>query len=134
MKKIKAFLREPIGRKAYILSSFIFLVLIVLVIFKILGFPRGFIELEASLPILDGSVSYFILKVIDWVVTLVLSSKRIRDIGKSQWFIVLSVIPVISFVFMVYLAFKKGKNQIKKSITTDVVDGEVDSTLKKNKE
>lgn len=78
---------------------------------------------------LTGDPNGFLVKAITAIWALVAGSgnvmlmiRRLHDLGKSGWFALIAIIPVIGFVFSIYLFFAPGQigsNQYGKDPLTD---------------
>ena len=43
--------------------------------------------------------------------SITVSVRRLHDLGRSGWFVLLSFVPILQLVFCVYIAFFKGKDE-----------------------
>ena len=55
-------------------------------------------------------VFFLVIELALAVALFVFASKRLRDIGESQYLLLLLFIPFVNIIFSLYLIFKKGKH------------------------
>ncbi len=55
-------------------------------------------------------VCFLLLEFALTIALFVFASKRLRDIGESQYLLLLLFIPLVNVIFALYLIFKKGKH------------------------
>ncbi len=123
---ISGLFRRPINRTHYLIS---------VVAVKVFGFlilsPGNLSILFAPhVQLLGGGiisglimhsnhpVEFLLTKAFSLLCILVLSSRRLRDIGQSQWLLLLFLLPVVNIIFVIYLVFKHGKSQKSQVIGT----------------
>lgn len=65
---------------------------------------------DSSNEISDGLALYILLTIIPyaWIIFANIA-KRLHDLGKSGWFLLLSYIPIFGWLFDLYVAFAKGQ-------------------------
>ena len=63
-------------------------------------------ENDASMGVLIGM---FIITILLAWISFATSIKRYHDLGKSGWFVLLQLIPIIGYAFIIYAAFFKGQ-------------------------
>jgi uncharacterized membrane protein YhaH (DUF805 family) len=63
-------------------------------------------ENDASMGVLIGM---FIITILLAWIGFATSIKRYHDLGKSGWFVLLQLIPIIGYAFIIYAAFFKGQ-------------------------
>lgn len=86
----------------YLISILIFLALSVilyaLIVYHYAGVPIDLIEPQSSISIVSYAIHGFVL----WffITTLSLITRRLHDIGKSGWWLVLGVLPAFLFLFI----------------------------------
>ena len=69
--------------------------------------PRlSYTKNDASMGVLIGM---FIITILLAWISFATSIKRYHDLGKSGWFVLLQLIPIIGYAFIIYAAFFKGQ-------------------------
>lgn len=63
-------------------------------------------ENDVSIGVLIGM---FIITIFLAWIGIATSIKRYHDLGKSGWFVLLQLIPIVGYAFMIYAAFFKGQ-------------------------
>lgn len=104
-----------IGRKSYILGSLLLLFICVVaftvpLIFSVILFNLLSLNSQAFLFTSLNFAWIIIVAIIAWVYSFSLCMRRLHDMGKSRWWLVISVLPLINL----WLVFQKGdadKNQ-----------------------
>jgi uncharacterized membrane protein YhaH (DUF805 family) len=73
---------------------------------------RRYYLTKENLETLDIFYGLTVLYLILWILPqLALIVRRLHDIGKSGWFILISLLPVIGNIFLIYLMFAKGEEE-----------------------
>ena len=70
-------------------------------------------------------IFYLIALVLGFYVGIVLTIKRLRDLGKTPWLTLLFFVPIISFFFWLYLLLAPGvktENNSKNTNNTETVE------------
>ncbi len=107
------FLLIPIGRMDYLLWIIGIKIAQVVVSFITMGVRFGRMDMMAWNPVYGSAIQMLCFLVIELALTIALfvfASKRLRDIGESQYLLLLLFIPFINIIFSLYLIFKKGKH------------------------
>ena len=63
-------------------------------------------ENDVSIGVLIGM---FLLAILLLWINIATNIKRYHDLGKSGWFVLLQLIPIVGYVFIIYAAFFKGQ-------------------------
>ena len=92
-------LRGRIGRQAY----WVFMVIPAFLIGVLFGFVHYFISDRALLVLI-----VLLAPLLAWS-GIAVSVKRLHDIGKSGWWVLLGFIPFLSYVITIVLGFIRGK-------------------------
>ena len=92
--------KESMGRKAYWMYVLLYMILVLLI-------STGLMLCNATL----GSIAYMVLCLGLMLPTLSAAIRRLHDIGKSGWMILVALIPLIGSIWLLILLCKKGKNK-----------------------
>ncbi len=97
-------------RKEYLIFEIGTLILFCVLIPSIFSFSQGLSDKEARM--LLFFISLGLLITLKFIFSLAVSIRRLHDVGKSGWFLLLNLIPVINVVVTLYLVYltciKKG--------------------------
>jgi uncharacterized membrane protein YhaH (DUF805 family) len=107
------FLLKPIGRMDYLLWIIGIKLVQAGVSFMMMGTGFGQRGMMAFSPTYIVGVNMIFFLVIELALSIALfsfGSKRLRDIGESQYLLLLLFIPFVNIIFSLYLIFKKGKH------------------------
>ena len=107
------FLLIPIGRMDYLLWIIGIKIAQVVVSFITMGVRFGHMDMMAWNPMYTGVMQMLCFLLLELALTITLfvfASKRLRDIGESQYLLLLLFIPFVNIIFSLYLIFKKGKH------------------------
>jgi uncharacterized membrane protein YhaH (DUF805 family)/DNA-directed RNA polymerase subunit RPC12/RpoP len=97
-----------IGRRVYFFGSIFSWLFLVLFIFII-----AFLDLLSNETITAIYLFFFyLLFVYIIIINFSLAIRRLHDINKSGWYLLLSFIPLLGSVFSLYILFKKGDKKI----------------------
>lgn len=78
-----------IGRKDFIITWILVQVIQIILLFTIIG--------ALLLPVI-------------WIGIITMAVRRLNDINKSKWYMILGFIPLLHVFFFVYICFAKGSN------------------------
>ncbi|MCT4605328.1 MAG: DUF805 domain-containing protein [Marinisporobacter sp.] len=79
------------------------------VIILLLALPLSMLEtLDQHASILDTDFSAFIVYIILWLLAIYFTIKRLHDIERSAWHLLLNFIPIYNIYLTILLLFKKG--------------------------
>lgn len=92
--------KESMGRKAYWMYILLYMILVLLI-------SAGLMLYNATL----GTIAYVVLCLGLMLPTLSATIRRLHDIGKSGWMILVALIPLIGSIWLLVLLCKKGKNK-----------------------
>lgn len=92
--------KESMSRKAYWMYALLYMILVLLI-------STGLMLCNATL----GSIAYVVLCLGLMLPTLSAAIRRLHDIGKSGWMILVALIPLIGSIWLLILLCKKGKNK-----------------------
>ncbi len=96
----------PAGRLMLIWGLYLYPMLVIFILGVSLGFVENQLGYYTSSPLLDALdvVLYPAL----FLAGILIIIRRLKDLGKSGWFLLLAVIPLINFVFALWLLFAPG--------------------------
>jgi uncharacterized membrane protein YhaH (DUF805 family) len=93
-------------RKEYLIFEIGTLILFCVLTPSILSFSQGFDDKETRFLFFATSVA--IILILKKIFSIAVSIRRLHDVGKSGWFLLLNFIPIVS-LYLVYLVYiKKG--------------------------
>ena len=102
-----------------------------IILAQVFGILAVLIELELGFinesPILDALV---VFEAILFLIAITLIQiKRLKDIGKSGWFVLLVIIPIINFIYFLWLLFAKGDD--KSTIVSEIIEPQKGNIVEK---
>jgi uncharacterized membrane protein YhaH (DUF805 family) len=102
--------RVPAGRLIYFWGGSIYPLISIFVVAMFLAFLEGILGYYSSSPFLDVFLpfAYFGSILIAILVTL----RRLKDLDKSGWYLLLMLIPLINIGLGLMLLFAEGKNPV----------------------
>ena len=103
---------QRISREQYTLFGFL-LTLYVVLSFIPLGFM--FLNMESNINEIVIIVGFLVVGIVSLVLTvygLILVARRLHDLDKSGWFMLIFFIPFIGSLMTLYLVFAKGDEQV----------------------
>jgi len=71
------------------------------------GFMTGMAGGDAAMSAMGGIVMILVY-IATFVITVMFGKRRLNDLNRSGWFILLMIIPLINFVLIIYLIFFAG--------------------------
>ena len=102
--------QDTIGRLEYFVKS-ILLNVPLIVLFLLLAL----LSEESVAFVVIGGLLTFVVGIAIFIAVLALVFQRLNDLEQSKWLILLGVIPIINFIFGLYLLFAAGKSNLETS-------------------
>ncbi len=108
---------KPAGRLMYFWGNFVYPFILVVLVSFCGALTEGVLGYYNESPILD--LLFLPITVLLLLASVLIIIRRLRDLGNSGWLVLLLLVPVVNFVFGLWLLLAKGVQ--KRRAATDTV-------------